>query len=73
MVEGCDTATRKMRTFFCDNLSNSDLNVRRDSEGRQLTRLKTISGDDMPQYMAAIHMYIHEVASITCLSRALHQ
>nr|WP_219341309.1 YciI family protein [Nevskia soli] len=36
-------------------MSNSDLAVRRYSEGGQLARLKTILGDDMPQYLVAIH------------------
>jgi hypothetical protein len=36
-------------------LSNSGLAVRRYSEGGQLARLNAILGDDMPQYLVAIH------------------
>jgi hypothetical protein len=37
-------------------VSNSGLAVRRYGEGGQLARLKTVSGDDMPQYQVAIYL-----------------
>ena len=39
--------------FFLDNLSNSALVVRRYTEAGQRARLKTILGDDMPQYLVS--------------------
>jgi hypothetical protein len=40
---------------FLNDLSNSAPAVRRYSEGRKLARLKTITGEDMTQYLVAIH------------------
>jgi hypothetical protein len=47
-----ETATKLLKT---DHLSNSALPVRRYSEGGEIARRKTIQGEDMPQYLVAIH------------------
>jgi hypothetical protein len=41
--------------IFLDDLSNSGSAVRLWSEGRQATRLKTVTGEIMTQYLIAIH------------------
>jgi hypothetical protein len=53
--EECSAPLNIKTKIFLDNLSNSALAVRRYSEGGQLARLKTILGDDMPQYLVAVH------------------